>query len=108
MLTGRGGDAWVEAAAAAAARYDVPLDVRFIGNGRDLNDPYGDWEQLREVEENGCILVRPDAHVGWRCHTLVPDAAEQLIEALGRILGRVPPPMEAGTAGLLSTLTASA
>ena len=33
------------------------------------------------------MLVRPDAHVGWRAGTLAPDPAGALEQALAQILG---------------------
>jgi 2,4-dichlorophenol 6-monooxygenase len=51
-------------------------------------DTYSDWSRLSEVEEEGCVLVRPDAHVGWRSRTLPADPAGALHGALDQILGR--------------------
>jgi 2,4-dichlorophenol 6-monooxygenase len=60
LLTGIGGDGWVAAAEA------IGIEAFVIGPGRELTDLYGDWAEAREVGEAGCVLVRPDAHVGWR------------------------------------------
>ena len=59
-----------------------------IGPGREVLDTYDDWARLSEVEEDGCVLVRPDAHVGWRSRTLPADPAAELRDALDQILGR--------------------
>ena len=59
-----------------------------IGPGRDAHDIYDDWARAREVEETGCVLVRPDAHVGWRSKALPADPAASLGEAMAQILGR--------------------
>jgi 2,4-dichlorophenol 6-monooxygenase len=87
LLTGIGGEAWLEAAQAAASRYGVELEAFCIGLGRDLVDHYGDWAEAREVGETGCVLVRPDAHVAWRAAD-ASGAASRLAEVLGSILGK--------------------
>jgi 2,4-dichlorophenol 6-monooxygenase len=81
LLTGINGAAhW--RAAAAALDLDVPVVV--IGPGQEVEDLYDDWARLREVAESGCVLVRPDMHVGWRSH----DERGDLAAALQQILGR--------------------
>jgi 2,4-dichlorophenol 6-monooxygenase len=86
VLTGIGGEAWIEAARTAAARHGVEVACYVIGPDRDLTDVYGDWAEAREVGESGCVLVRPDMHVAWRAADAA-DAQERLPEALGQILG---------------------
>ena len=51
-------------------------------------DLYDDWARLREVSEDGCVLVRPDAHVGWRSASMADDPAAELEAALCTILDR--------------------
>ena len=87
LLTGIGGEAWLEAARATASRYGIGLDAFCIGPGRELVDHYGDWAEAREVGETGCVLVRPDAHVAWRAADAA-DAESRLSKALGSILGK--------------------
>jgi maleylacetate reductase len=41
-----------------------------IGPGRAVTDLYFDWSRLREVGEDGALLVRPDKHIGWRSMSL--------------------------------------
>ena len=41
----------------------MPLDAVVIGPGREVTDLYYDWARLREVEEGGALLVRPDKHI---------------------------------------------
>jgi 2,4-dichlorophenol 6-monooxygenase len=91
VLTGIGGDMWALAAATAAERHDLPVDVHRIGPGCALTDLYGEWTLMREIDEAGCLLVRPDGHVGWRAGHLADDARsaeKRLTDALGLILGR--------------------
>jgi 2,4-dichlorophenol 6-monooxygenase len=59
-----------------------------IGPGREITDIYLDWTRLREVEEDGAILVRPDKHVGWRSMSLPADPEHALYEAMSSVLGQ--------------------
>jgi 2,4-dichlorophenol 6-monooxygenase len=86
LLTGLGGEAWIEAAATVAARYRVPIRVHIIGPGCAIEDPHGDFAKIREVSETGALLVRPDVYVGWRAASVSTDAAEQLLSAMAVIL----------------------
>jgi len=87
LLTGIGGEPWVAAAQALGERTGLAIAAYVIGPGREVLDTYDDWARLSEVEEDGCVLVRPDAHVGWRAGTLAPDPAGALEQALAQILG---------------------
>ncbi len=86
VLTGISGQAWVEAAAGAARVLGVDVRAHVVGPGREYTDVYDDWSRLREVGESGCVLVRPDAHVGWRAHDLPADPEKALTDALARLL----------------------
>jgi 2,4-dichlorophenol 6-monooxygenase len=88
VLTGITGGAWADAAVGAASALGVELASVVIGPGGDYTDLYDDWSRLREVTESGCVLVRPDAHVGWRAHTLPDDPEKALTEALAQLLDR--------------------
>ncbi|GAA4466164.1 FAD-dependent monooxygenase [Phytohabitans houttuyneae] len=87
VLTGVGGTGWVAAAAAVGAELGVPVAAVTIGPGADYEDLYGDWARLREVEDGGCLLLRPDNHVCFRAGTATADAAGDLRDALRRVLG---------------------
>ena len=87
VLTGIGGEAWVAAAAAVAARTGVEIAALVIGPGRDLTDLYGAWPDASEIEESGCLLVRPDHHVAFRHMRATPGAEALLGDAMARILG---------------------
>jgi 2,4-dichlorophenol 6-monooxygenase len=88
LLTGISGEAWAEAAATVGAELGVPLEAVVIGPGRAVTDLYYDWARLREVEEDGVLLVRPDKHIGWRSERLPADPAAALRAALTSLLGR--------------------
>jgi 2,4-dichlorophenol 6-monooxygenase len=89
LLTGVGGDVWREAAAAVQAECDVPVVVHTIGPyGCDALDIYDDWYRQSEVEEDGCVMVRPDMHVGWRAKEATKTAKADLLDVFARVLGR--------------------
>ena len=44
----------------------VPINTVIIGPSREVTDIYYDWARIREVDEDGVLLVRPDKHIGWR------------------------------------------
>jgi 2,4-dichlorophenol 6-monooxygenase len=92
LLTGIGGDAWVKAAAAVAESTGVTIEPFVIGPGHELDDLYGDWARRREISDDGCLLVRPDAHVAYRSHALATDPTTALQSAMHTILGLPPTP----------------
>jgi 2,4-dichlorophenol 6-monooxygenase len=85
LVTGLAGQAWAKAVDALALPFLRTLVIGQEG-ARDL---YCHWQALREVEEGGAILVRPDAVVAWRSHDAPANAdtaAASLREALRQIL----------------------
>ncbi|MCY1304720.1 2,4-dichlorophenol 6-monooxygenase [compost metagenome] len=88
LLTGHGGEAWRHAAESAARELGIELAVRCIGLGLEFVDSYGDWARLREINEDGCVLVRPDQHVAWRAQSASPAADTQILDALKAVLAR--------------------
>ncbi|GHO72388.1 2,4-dichlorophenol 6-monooxygenase [Ktedonobacter sp. SOSP1-85] len=88
LLTGiEGGAAWKKAAEDVSARTGVDIVCLVIGPGCEVLDTYDDWARLREVTESGCILVRPDAHVGWRQAVVSADCTAELTQAMTQMLG---------------------
>jgi 2,4-dichlorophenol 6-monooxygenase len=87
LLSGIAGEGWVEAAAAVTSQTGVPIAAWVIGPGREVLDTYGDWARASEVEESGCVLVRPDGYVAWRSASLPDDPTGALARAMGRVLG---------------------
>src|SRR3954462_14829791 len=90
LLTGIGGDAWLEAAADVTQRTGVPIAAFVIGPARDAHDIYDDWTRAREIEETGCVLVRPDAHVAWRSAAMLEDPVAELGRVMESLLGITP------------------
>ena len=87
LLTGIGGAPWAEAARQASVTLGLEIAAVVIGPGHELTDLYGDWAEAREIGEDGCVLVRPDAHVGWRA-AASGNEQQRLLEAMSSILGR--------------------
>jgi 2,4-dichlorophenol 6-monooxygenase len=90
VLTGIGGDAWADAAQRLASELGLDLPVVAIGPGQPVDDPYGTWADLREIDDDGVLLVRPDLYVAFRAHSC-PDAGaayDALGGALRAVLGR--------------------
>jgi len=89
LLTSIGGDAWVLAAEEVSVQTGVAIEAVTIGPGCDVEDPFGDWARAREVEDNGCVLVRPDHHVAWRSMGASTTALSDLTQVMSTILGAV-------------------
>lgn len=88
LVTGIAGEAWAAAADKVATELGIPLGTVVIGPGREVTDLYYDWAKLREVEESGALLVRPDKHVAWRSMVMPEDPEGALRTAMSQILGK--------------------
>lgn len=88
LLTGISGESWAQAARDVAKELGIELDAHIIGPGRQYTDLYEDWTRLREVGEDGCVLVRPDQYVAWRSASLVSNPKDALMQALKSVLSR--------------------
>lgn len=90
VLTGRGGECWLEAAAALNKYGDLPeLSAHSIGFRCQYTDCYRDWQRIRGIDEEGVVLVRPDHFVAWRCRGAMDDSTTALRRALEQVLCRV-------------------
>ena len=87
ILTGIGGEAWVEAAKVLAKKLKIEIKTRVIGPRRDFEDHTGDWARASEINDGGCLLVRPDQHVAWRAFKASASAEKDLGAAFNKILG---------------------
>jgi 2,4-dichlorophenol 6-monooxygenase len=88
LLTGVGGEAWVEATKKLNGELGLDIVTHVIGPRRDFEDHVGDWARAREIGDSGCLLVRPDHHIGWRAARSSANAYHDLSKALEQILGR--------------------
>jgi 2,4-dichlorophenol 6-monooxygenase len=87
VLTGIGGEAWEKAAKVVGKQLGLDIKVCVVGPRCDFEDHTGDWANASEIEDSGCLLVRPDHHVAWRAFKSTPKAEHSLSTALKRILG---------------------
>jgi 2,4-dichlorophenol 6-monooxygenase len=85
LITGTRGQSWAEAAETAAEKTGVAINVVVIGG--EYRDIDGTWAQVRQISDDGAILVRPDNHIGWRSPGGAPDPAGILTDSLCSILG---------------------
>jgi 2,4-dichlorophenol 6-monooxygenase len=87
VLTGITGAGWVAAAEKIASKSGLPIAARVIGPSEDAEDVYGDWARLREINEDGCLLLRPDQYVAFRAANAASNATAVLDDALSQVLG---------------------
>jgi 2,4-dichlorophenol 6-monooxygenase len=89
VVTGIGGQDWLDAAVQLSDKLGVAITPVSIGPGQPFEDPYGTWAELREIEDGGVLLVRPDLHIAARSLT-APSSAQQaygwLSDALDAVL----------------------
>lgn len=86
VLTGIGGEGWVEAAEAVSRELGIEMVARVIGPRQEWTDPASEWANLREVRDSGIVLVRPDQHVCWRRQTVADDPIAELSRVMKSIL----------------------
>lgn len=90
VLTGKGGDAWIAAAKQVGEAFGITVNAVSIAHGTPTFDAYGDWARQREMEDHGCVLVRPDRFVAWRATDGVADPVAELRRVFRQILGKAP------------------
>ncbi|WP_349253751.1 hypothetical protein [Bradyrhizobium sp. CB82] len=77
-----GGEWWKAAADAVEDKHGIAVAVVTIGPvGCAALDIYADWYRQCEIEESGCVLVRPDTFVAWRIREATPEASLMLEKA---------------------------
>jgi len=88
ILTGIGGQGWIDAARIVGDELGIDIACRTIGPRQQWQDYTGDWSRASEVRDSGVVLVRPDHHVAWRAEAKVADPAAELRRVLKSILAR--------------------
>ena len=87
LITGLSGTSWTK----AAERLDLQFLRTVVIDTENAQDLYANWQRIREIEEDGALLVRPDGCVAWRhfgdVHS-VEEAESALRGALVQILDR--------------------
>lgn len=87
LFTGHGGERWKAAAEAVGDKLGISINAFAIGFGLDYADKYRDWTKRREVDEDGCVLVRPDRYVAWRSQGMIATScADKLEQVLRSVL----------------------
>ena len=88
LFTGIGGEPWKAAAQKLSQDSNLPIAAYCLGRGQDYMDAYWDWEDIRGVDEDGVVMVRPDHFICWRCQSLPSDPETRLRDVLQKVLGR--------------------
>lgn len=91
LIVGPKAERWRDAAAAVAEKLSVPISTVSIGVGAEFTAADDRWLRVRDITDEGAILVRPDNHVGWRSRGTGANPADELAGAIGRILESVGP-----------------
>jgi 2,4-dichlorophenol 6-monooxygenase len=85
VVTGLAGTAWKD----AVRSLDLPFLRIVVTGSPEAQDLYCEWQRVREIEEAGALLVRPDGVVAWRDKEGTPDpgdAEEKLSAAIRAVL----------------------
>jgi 2,4-dichlorophenol 6-monooxygenase len=88
VLVGPEGHQWAAEVTDVSGALGIEVSCFSIGPGCDYEDTYGDWASLREVDDTGCIVVRPDMHVAWRAISETSTALENLRYRVAQALCR--------------------
>jgi 2,4-dichlorophenol 6-monooxygenase len=103
LMTGIAGQAaWVE----AAKEMNLPYLKTLVIGSPEAQDLYFNWHRVREIEEAGALLVRPDGVVAWRRREGAADAGQarrELEAVLSTVLAQ--PPERARTAAHRTEVT---
>ncbi|KAF2099819.1 hypothetical protein NA57DRAFT_38410 [Rhizodiscina lignyota] len=86
LFTGPSGMAWKDAASNVSKRLGVEIRAYNIGWKGDYEDVYFDWARRREVDEDGCVLARPDRFVAWRSKSMIRNCDVKLEQVMKSIL----------------------
>ncbi len=86
VITGIGGKDWLSAAAEVSRELGVPIKGFSVGMREDYDDVLGEWTRMREIDDHGCLLVRPDRFIAWRSHSRVSDSRKALMSVMQEIL----------------------
>jgi len=85
LIHAAGKSRWQEAVRALRDVFVMPVKLVAIGdNDGDVIDEQRCWERLSETDKTGAVLVRPDAHVAWRCRSIPADPTNVLRAVLVR------------------------
>ena len=86
VIAGVGGQDWVSAAEELSAELGISIKAYTVGMRQEHDDVLGEWTRMREVDDHGCLLVRPDRFIAWRSLSGVSNAKETLKSVMQQIL----------------------
>ncbi|PQM63886.1 MAG: 2,4-dichlorophenol 6-monooxygenase, partial [Rhodobacteraceae bacterium] len=89
IFTGLNGSKWVGAAEKVSSKFNITILINVIGPGSSIEDYTGDWARIREINDGGALLVRPDHHICARFFTEGETAFDDLERVFSKILGSV-------------------
>lgn len=90
LICGVGGGAWLQAAEEVGRELGIDIVARIVGMGQEYNDVLGDWNRRREIDDRGCVLVRPDRYIAWRSLGASANPTGELRLAMSIVLGLSP------------------
>jgi len=91
LIVGINGEPWLRAAEKDCRDLGVRLVTRPVAYRQLYDDVCGDWWRISDIEDDGCLLVRPDRHIAWRSAQLPDDPAAELRRVLRLVLARCDP-----------------
>lgn len=86
VITGIGGQDWIAAAQELSTELGLPIKAYSVGLRQEYDDVLGEWTRQREIEDHGCLLVRPDRFIAWRSRSRVANPKQVLKSVLQQIL----------------------
>jgi len=81
LVTGLAGQAW----ARAVDTLELPFLRAVVVGAKGTEDPYCSWARIREIDEAGAVLVRPDGYIAWRQPTATTDDKDALAQLKGAL-----------------------
>lgn len=86
LITGDGGGPWRDVAQRVGKELGVNIVPVAIGANGEFVDADEKWQTVREIGDDGAILVRPDNHVAWRSLGSARDPLAELTAGLSQAL----------------------
>ncbi|RZL78061.1 MAG: aromatic ring hydroxylase [Rhodococcus sp. (in: high G+C Gram-positive bacteria)] len=88
LIVGAEGETWANAATVVEEKFGIRLKIAQITESGPFTDSQGTWDALRQIDDSGAILVRPDNHVAWRSTGGNADPVGELTRVFGTVLAR--------------------
>jgi 2,4-dichlorophenol 6-monooxygenase len=85
LIAGIDTSPWLAAARSAAELMGIRIDCVVISDESAVRDSRNTWRNIREIDGEGALLVRPDHVIAWRSMSGSSDAHSELLAALRRV-----------------------